>query len=61
MFENVLLIDIGALTDSPDGALGFKLQLPDGRIITVTGLNVQECRRGAELLGEAVVLELRAQ
>lgn len=61
MFENAKLIDIGALTKKPNGALGFKLKLPDNRIITVTGLTVDECRDVAQLISYSVSLRLRLQ
>lgn len=61
MFEGAKLIDIGALMDDPIGALGFQLMLSDERIITVTGLTINECRDLARLLGEQVELSLRAQ
>lgn len=63
MFEGAKMNEIGALFDClGEGlGLGFRLKLPDARIITVTGLTADECREIASLFGEFVVLGLTAK
>lgn len=74
MFEGAKLIAIGALEDFPNGSLGYRLRLPDDRLITVTGLTVnecweiaslfkecKECQEIASLFGEFVVFGLTAK
>ena len=63
MFEGAKMNEIGALFDGSGGAIGFgyRLKLSDDRIITVTGLTIQECRESAHFFSESVVLELRAK